>query len=328
MSITANKDDKQPDVALTINPFGRRIRKVFGGVTTIYAYDGANVIEELDSSGSLVAHYTQGAGTDEPLAMYRGLTTSYFHADGLGSITSLTDGSGQLAASYVYDSFGKLTASTGTVTNPFQYTAREFDSETGLYYYRARYYDSITGRFLGEDPIRFLSGHNFYLYVGNEPILFADPSGWDKVCNVPAIGPHSKLPTPINTCASSSLVDCIIQAESGGNPNAVSPKGASGLMQTTPPAINELKQQGLYQKGMSDKELGTLYLNLLLSYCNNVTNALAAYNAGPSAVNKAGGVPQNGETEDYVPKIDKCLKAKGLKGGAEDSSATTSCCKN
>ena len=52
------------------DPMGRRIRKVFGSATTIYAYDGDNITEELDSSGNLVAHYTQGADIDEPLAMY------------------------------------------------------------------------------------------------------------------------------------------------------------------------------------------------------------------------------------------------------------------
>ena len=71
----------------------------------------------------------------------------------------LTDGSGQLATSYVYDSFGNLTASTGTITNPFQYTGREFDSETGLYYYRARYYDPSTGRFLEPGSDSLSGGH-------------------------------------------------------------------------------------------------------------------------------------------------------------------------
>ena len=95
----------------------------------------------------------------------------------MGSITSLTNGSGQLAASYVYDSFGNLTASTGTITNPFQYTGREFDPETGLYYYRARYYDPVSGRFLSEDPIGFAGGINFYAYVRNNPVGLRDPKG-------------------------------------------------------------------------------------------------------------------------------------------------------
>jgi RHS repeat-associated protein len=161
---------------------------VFGGATTIYAYDGDNVIEELDSSGNPLAQYTQGLGIDEPLALYRSGVASYYHADGLGSITSLTDGSGQLVASYVYDSFGNLTASTGTVTNPFQYTGREFDSETGLYYYRARYYDLTTGRFLSEDSIRFDAGTNLYLYVSNRPTFFLDQFGLSSLIFNPSTG--------------------------------------------------------------------------------------------------------------------------------------------
>jgi RHS repeat-associated protein len=79
----------------------------------------------------------------------------------------------------IYDSFGKLTASTGSLVNPFQYTARESDTETGLYYYRARYYDPNLGRFLGEDPIRFAGGSDFYAYAKNNAITFNDPFGWE-----------------------------------------------------------------------------------------------------------------------------------------------------
>jgi RHS repeat-associated protein len=79
------------------------------------------------------------------------------------------------SAKNTYDSFGKLTASTGTLTNPLQYTAREFDLETNMHYYRARYYDQARGRFLSEDPIR--SGMNFYAYVHNSAATLVDPFG-------------------------------------------------------------------------------------------------------------------------------------------------------
>ena len=167
-------------VYFNYDPMGRRIRKVFGSATTIYAYDGDNITEELDSGGNLVAHYTQGAGIDEPLALTGSGGTYFYHADGLGSIISLTNGTGQFAASYVYDSFGKLNTSTGTVTNPFRYTGREFDAVTGLYYYRARYYDPASGRFSGEDPIGFKGGINFYRYVHNLPTTSRDPFGYQK----------------------------------------------------------------------------------------------------------------------------------------------------
>jgi len=164
-------------VYFNYDPFGRRIRKASSSGTTIYAYEGDNITEELGGGGSLLAHYTQGEEIDEPLATTGAGGTYFFHTDGLGSVTALTDGAAQIAATYVYDSFGNVTASAGTLTNPFQYTAREFDSETGLYYYRARYFDPQIGRFVSEDPIRFAGGENFYAYLDNEPTLFDDPLG-------------------------------------------------------------------------------------------------------------------------------------------------------
>jgi RHS repeat-associated protein len=66
---------------------------------------------------------------------------------------------------------------SGTLTNPLTYTAREFDSETGLSYNRARYYDPAAGRWLSEDPIRFFGGQDFYAYVLNSPLRYRDPFG-------------------------------------------------------------------------------------------------------------------------------------------------------
>ncbi len=162
------------------DPFGRRIYKSSASATTIYVYDGSNILEEVSAAGSLVARYTQSLGIDEPLGMLRGSTMSYYQADGLGSITSLSDTKGALVSTYQYDSFGNLTASTGSVTNPFRYTGREFDAETGHYYHRARYYDPQTGRFIGEDPIGFNGGINLYAYVGNNPIGLVDPFGLES----------------------------------------------------------------------------------------------------------------------------------------------------
>jgi RHS repeat-associated protein len=160
------------------DPFGRRIYKSFSaGTTSVYAYDGDNLIEETNSSGVAVARYSQTQNIDEPLAMLRSAATSYFHADGLGSVTSLSNAAGSIANTYTYDSFGKLTASTGSLVNPFQYTARESDTETGLYYYRARYYDQTTGRLVSEDPIKFKGGINFYRYAKNNPVNLVDPFG-------------------------------------------------------------------------------------------------------------------------------------------------------
>jgi RHS repeat-associated protein len=168
------------------DPFGRRIQKAFtqGSTTTTtnYLYDRDNSAEEVDQNGNLLARYTDTQNIDEPLAESRSGTISYYESDGLGSVTSLTNASGALASTYTYDSFGNLTASTGSLTNSFRYTGREFDSETGLYFNRARYHDSELGRFISEDPVGFNGGVNFMSYTKNDPINSTDPSGRISVC--------------------------------------------------------------------------------------------------------------------------------------------------
>jgi RHS repeat-associated protein len=177
-------------VSFKYDPFGRRIYKSSSSGTSVFAYDGDNLIEETNAAGAVVARYSQGLNIDQPLAMLRSSATSFYHADGLDSVTSLSSGAGSLAQTYTFDSFGKQTASSGSLVNPFQYTGRESDSETGLYYYRARYYDPNTGRFLSEDPIRFKGGTvNFYAYVDGDPTTQTDPSGLRaQVCCRPLRG--------------------------------------------------------------------------------------------------------------------------------------------
>src|SRR5580658_9536361 len=167
------------------DPFGRRIQKSGPLGTTNYLYDGDgdNVIEAVDNSGNLLTRLTDTQNVDEPLSGLFSGTIGYYEQDALGSITSLSNSAGALSNTYTYDSFGNRIASTGTLTNPFQFTARDFDSETGIYYYRARYYDQSTGRFISEDPIRFRGGINFYRYVQNNPVLRSDPSGMCPTSN-------------------------------------------------------------------------------------------------------------------------------------------------
>ena len=165
---------------------GRRIQKDVGGVITRYVYDNEDILLEFDGENRLVAHYTHGPGVDEPLIMERDLDSDgrleaheqfFYHHDGLGSIAELTDSDGNVVQSYVYDAYGQVVRQVGTVANPYAYTGRELDLESGLYYYRARYYSSQIGRFLTEDPIGFGGGANFYRYVFNNPTNLTDPSG-------------------------------------------------------------------------------------------------------------------------------------------------------
>jgi RHS repeat-associated protein len=165
-------------VSYRYDPLGRRIEKISPTTTSIFAYDGDNLVEETNAGGTAIARYSQGSNIDEPLAMLRSGVISYYEADGLGSLTSLSSATGALANTYTYDSFGNVVASSGSLVNSFRYTGREFDTETNLQFSRARYYDLATGRFLGEDPLKFFGRDtNFYRYVWNRSPNLVDSRG-------------------------------------------------------------------------------------------------------------------------------------------------------
>ena len=169
---------------------GRRIEKEVDTVVTKYIYDNEDILLELDGSNNIIARYTHGPGIDEPLVMERGGASFFYHADGLTSITDLTDTAGTVAQAYTYSSFGKIESQLDpSFIQPYTFTAREFDPETGLYYYRARTYDPLVGRFLQEDPIGFLGGDvNFYSYVRNRPVVLADPDGTGPIGIAAGVG--------------------------------------------------------------------------------------------------------------------------------------------
>ncbi len=100
-----------------------------------------------------------------------------------------------------------------------------------------------------------------------------------------------------------SLIKAVIHAESGYNPNALSRKGAQGLMQLMPKTAEHLKVSDSFDPAQNIKG-GVKYLRFLLDTCKgDETLALAAYNAGLTKVSRYGGVPPITETRNYVDKV-------------------------
>ncbi|MGC9950669.1 MAG: lytic transglycosylase domain-containing protein [Bryobacteraceae bacterium] len=99
-----------------------------------------------------------------------------------------------------------------------------------------------------------------------------------------------------------AFVRAVVAVESGYQANAVSPKGAIGLMQLMPATARELGADPRIVE--QNVDAGTRYLrDLLLKYDNHAYHALAAYNAGPGAVDKYHGVPPYRETQNYILNV-------------------------
>ncbi|MCR9204488.1 MAG: RHS repeat-associated core domain-containing protein, partial [Halobacteriovoraceae bacterium] len=189
------------------DPLGRRIGKTIednlnpsNSLERRYVYDSNELSLVFDDENNLLSKYTHsGLRTDDVLAIdvkeqgfQEGISRSpgsyFYHKDGLGSVSAISDSTGEILQKNSYSAFGELASindkdgndisSNPHITPYFAYTAREYDQETGLMYYRARCYDPSLGRFLTEDPIEFAAGDsNFYRYVRNNPLTSTDPYG-------------------------------------------------------------------------------------------------------------------------------------------------------
>ncbi len=100
-----------------------------------------------------------------------------------------------------------------------------------------------------------------------------------------------------------NLVDLMIRMESGYNPRAVSPRGARGIMQLLPSTASAYGVTDLFDARENIRAGISYFRDLLGRFGSNLRLALAAYNAGPEAVEKHGGVPPYDETRDYVDSI-------------------------
>jgi RHS repeat-associated protein len=165
-------------VTYSYDPSGKRVKKVAGGVTTIFVYNCA---------GQLLAEYTNVSPQNTS-------GTSYLTSDHQGSPRVITNAGGAVRARHDYLPFGEeinapvggRTTEQGYVGDAVRqkYTGYERDFETGLDYAQARYYSSMHGRFLSVDPQHFQVTmgfdpqlFNLYAYGRNNPLKFVDPNG-------------------------------------------------------------------------------------------------------------------------------------------------------
>ena len=167
------------NTTFTYDMQGRRLTK--GDIS--FAYDGnGNLITQSDGLLFLYDHTgVAGVQYDGRIYLYR--------KDAQGNIIAILDDTGKVVVRYAYNAWGGHTVEVVdsdcadiAYKNPFRYRGYYYDTETGLYYLHARYYDPTTGRFISPDGIEYLdpesiNGLNLYAYCGNNPVMYADPSG-------------------------------------------------------------------------------------------------------------------------------------------------------
>lgn len=152
-----------------------------------YVYDGRLVIQERDTNNNPLVTYTRGRDLSGHLQIAGGIGgllartdtngSTYYHADGLGNVTALMDGSENIVARYLYNPFGKLIGQWGTMASVNTMLFSSKQGYRGLYDFDLRLYLPDFSRFANRDPISENGGINLYRFVGNNPLRFVDPFG-------------------------------------------------------------------------------------------------------------------------------------------------------
>lgn len=217
VKVEKTKGTEKRTITFKYDPFGRRIEKKFvqtkNGVTqtetTNYVYDNEDIVLEIFTTDTMTekTFYIHGPAIDEPLALERNGQYFYFHQDGLGSVTSITNAAHAVVQTYEYDSYGMVTPSPN-FRNSYTWTGREWDPETGTYYFRNRTYDPMDGRFIQKDPIGMAGGINVYAYVDGNVENMTDPYGLDYHHLVPqSIWKNLNLSGEVKTLLNKAVVE-------------------------------------------------------------------------------------------------------------------------
>lgn len=166
------------------------------------------------------------------------------------------------------------------------------------------------------------SGNKIYINTGDDGTLPASGAGRSRLSpkGVPAVATQEIQKLVEKTAeqhqVDPKLVHAIIKAESQYDPNAVSPKGAMGLMQLIPATAQRFGVGNPFNP-KENIEGGVSYLRYLLDlFGGDLSLSLAAYNAGEHAVQRSGGIPSFAETQGYVRKVAGFYQSDSAQSGA------------
>jgi RHS repeat-associated protein len=134
---------------------------------------GPIIVPQLQRNNSIA--------TDTTLGGMSQISSSPYISDRQGSIREMTNAAGVIQAQYSYDAYGRLLKTQGSLNADFEYCGYYYHIPSGLSLTPNRAYSSYFGRWISRDPLGETMGANLYAYVGNSPIMYADPSGLGPV---------------------------------------------------------------------------------------------------------------------------------------------------
>ncbi|VYT42196.1 tRNA3(Ser)-specific nuclease WapA precursor [uncultured Clostridium sp.] len=214
---------------------GLRFELLENGRRTSFVYHNGELLQE-EGREEQGTSYHLGAGME---AFRRGQELSYYHRDEQLSTALVTDGHRNVQNSYQYDAFGMSLGTTEKLNNRIRYTGQQYDDVTGQYYLRARYYNPVAGRFMQEDVYQG-DGLNLYAYCGNNPVVYDDPSGYERK----ACPPQGKISESVDGSGSNTTA-----TERRNSPGVVEGNGRN----TSKMMYGTDKNAGVIPKEIADK---------------------------------------------------------------------------
>lgn len=245
--VTLNPDDflHKRVISFTYSSSGERVGRTDGSDTTKYVYVGNDLVQEIESDGTLKISYNPGIGQTVGADISRG-STSFFLGDHLGSTVGIVpDGSTWNDLSY--DAWGNQLYHLGTTNTAFGFAGAKgyyTDEGTGLMKLGCRYYDPTLGRFITKDPDH--DGWNWYAYCGNNPVNAVDPTG--NTANATSPMSNTEYEERVNGYQDLSALSLSCPGEfasSGGSVEEVRPAAAGGQLsfQYEPYGFKQLELQ-------------------------------------------------------------------------------------
>ena len=196
------------NAAYAYDALGRRVSKSSGNTVTVFVHSNYQIATEYKSvnGGAFTEHqsFVYATYIDDPIALISTNGTYFYHSNQQFSIAAITDSNGNLSERYGYNAYGKPVVITDSilVDNPYFFTGRQLDSETGLFYFSSRYYDANLGQFISRDKLGYVDGMSMYsaYFAANHLDPFGEQCIMNKSEFAQCDSVRPRVPQPTTKC--------------------------------------------------------------------------------------------------------------------------------